>query len=364
MFPRIITSLLLLLSINLSAQSFEEVDEHARTTPSSKESSVEKLASHLTKKYGTEREKVRAIYVWLADNVKYSTATLNNQSLSVEQRLKRQEPEKVLRSKRAVCEGYSNLFKALCDASGLKALMVSGLTKLPNGKLAPTGHAWNLVRVDGSWELIDATWGAGGINGSNGKYVKSLSEEFFLPSPGEFIQHHLPHDPLFQLLPKAVDYETFKNNENVPFTSGKVNSNTQEELDNFFDLNDEERQLNTSTRAIEFDPQNGFANFTLSKHYYELALASYQRFFKDSKNAFDKKLPLTTPMVDGWESDLDDYKKNLKISEDYLTKIRSADPISGVAKQSRDAIRQAWKVSRETDKQFEEYRRYLKRTGR
>ena len=351
--------LFLFFSQAVFAQDFTAVDEHARNVPASKATSVEKLARHLTGQYSSEKEKARAIYVWMADNVKYSTATVSKRSLSVEQRLKRQEPERVLRSKRAVCEGYSNLYMALCEAAGLKALTVTGYTKLPDGKIAPVGHAWNLVRINNKWNIIDATWGAGGIDGQNGKYIKSLSDEFFMADPESFIQHHLPHDPLFQLLPEAVTYDYFKKNEDIIISGENNNIDLHEKLDLYYGLEKEEQVLASSQRAVDFDAHNGFANFTLSKHHYELALSAYHEFYDDSQKAFDKKLPLTTPMVDKWEASLNVYKKQLKKAESYLGKIRPNDPVSDAARQSKIAIRQAWKVSKETDKQFVEYRRWL-----
>jgi len=361
---QIFTLFLSFFALSAFGQDYTEVDEHARSTPTSKETSIEKLSQHLTSKFSSEEKKVRAIYVWMADNVKYSLHTVNSRSMSIETRLKKQEPARVLKSKRAVCEGYSNLFEALCEASGIHSVIATGYTKLPDGKIAPVGHAWNLVKVDGNWRLIDATWGAGGVDGSNGKYVKSLSDEFFLTHPKEFVQHHLPHDPLFQLMSNPVSYETFKGNDNVPTHSDNNEAQLNSDLDEYFAEDKQSRQLSSSQRAVGFDKENGFANFTLSKYHYELALANYHDFFNASQKAFDKKMPLTTPMVDGWEESLNIYKKELKKSEVYLDNIRPGDPIADAAKQSKNAIRQAWKVSKETDKQFEEYRRYLKRTGR
>ena len=304
-------------------QDFSSVDEHARSLPRSKASSVEKLAQHLCSPFSSETQKVRAIYVWMAENIRYSTATVTSRSLTVEQRLKRQEPERVLQRKNAVCEGYANLFEALCEEAGLHSLVVTGRTKLPNGRVAPVGHAWNMVRADGQWHLLDVTWGAGGVDGRNGKYVKSLSDEFFLSDPVAFVQHHLPHDPLFQLLPEAVGFQTFEKSSTVPVASGTLDPEVFAQIDHHYELDKAERLLATSRRTIAFNPENGFANFTLSKHHYELALASYQQFFEDSQQAFDRKLPLTTAMVSTWEQHLADYRTNLKTSEDYLANIRS-----------------------------------------
>ena len=92
-------------------------------------------------------------------------------------RIPRQDPRSVLRTGRAVCAGYANLFDAIATAAGLKSAVVTGpvwgaWSKHDADKYAtkhghpPTGaslgsHAWNAVRLDGEWRLIDVTWDDG-----------------------------------------------------------------------------------------------------------------------------------------------------------------------------------------------------------
>ena len=48
-----------------------------------------------------------------------------------------------------VCNGYSNLFKLLCDYAGIETQTLANNTM---------DHAWNRVKVDGIWYDIDVTW--------------------------------------------------------------------------------------------------------------------------------------------------------------------------------------------------------------
>jgi uncharacterized protein (TIGR03000 family) len=41
-----------------------------------------------------------------------------------------------------------------------------------------TAHAWNAVKLDGEWHLVDATWGAGGIKDK--QFVKKFKDYYFL----------------------------------------------------------------------------------------------------------------------------------------------------------------------------------------
>ena len=50
----------------------------------------------------------------------------------------------------AVCDGYAMAFDLLCYLSGIECIRVTGW--------ANEAHAWNKVKVNGSWYNIDVTW--------------------------------------------------------------------------------------------------------------------------------------------------------------------------------------------------------------
>jgi len=52
---------------------------------------------------------------------------------------------------KAVCNGYAQAMKLLCDLSGVQCEMISGTADGEN-------HAWNLVKLSGSWYHVDVTW--------------------------------------------------------------------------------------------------------------------------------------------------------------------------------------------------------------
>ena len=62
------------------------------------------------------------------------------------------EPTGVFLKGFAVCEGYAEAFKLLCDREGIPCITVVGTG---NGG----GHKWNYVKMeDNKWYLMDATW--------------------------------------------------------------------------------------------------------------------------------------------------------------------------------------------------------------
>lgn len=53
--------------------------------------------------------------------------------------------------KKAVCNGYAEAMKLLCDLSGVTCNMISGTADGEN-------HAWNLIKLDKEWYHVDPTW--------------------------------------------------------------------------------------------------------------------------------------------------------------------------------------------------------------
>ncbi|MBR5191297.1 MAG: hypothetical protein IKW34_04630 [Clostridia bacterium] len=64
------------------------------------------------------------------------------------------QPTGALLNGSAVCEGYAEAFKLICDREGIPCITVLGYAEYPN-----QGHKWNYVKMDdGKWYLVDATW--------------------------------------------------------------------------------------------------------------------------------------------------------------------------------------------------------------
>ncbi len=57
----------------------------------------------------------------------------------------------VLINEQAVCEGYAKAMKLLLDRAGVESLVIVGSSKAQS-------HAWNLVKIEGEYYHVDATW--------------------------------------------------------------------------------------------------------------------------------------------------------------------------------------------------------------
>lgn len=80
----------------------------------------------------------------------------------------------------AVCEGYSNAFKAVMDRLDIPCVSVHGYHIYENGTSVP--HSWNAVNVQGNWYSVDVTF-----NDSE----PEDNEKWLLKGYGEFNVTHL-----------------------------------------------------------------------------------------------------------------------------------------------------------------------------
>ena len=198
----------------LQAQEFKSIDNYASQTPKKMAHDVSTLAKYLTAQAKTETQKVRAFYYWITNNVVYDT----QQFFSNKVPTKQIEGIDVLKKQKAVCQGYSQLFKEMCDATRITCYIVSGYSKgygwNSKRKLIKSDHAWNIVKIDSNWYQIDVTWGSGYLNEKN-KFVSEFSEDFFFTNPKTFIYKHLSEVPMWQLLDCPINIETYIKDSNA-----------------------------------------------------------------------------------------------------------------------------------------------------
>ena len=188
--------------------NYDKIDAHALAAPASAEQSVESLAAYLIEPAANEQEKARAIFRWICQNIDYDLGSYFGG------RLGSTNSSDVLKSRSSVCSGYSDLFSALAGEAGLEAVEIRGYGKgysyRPGQKFSgPFNHAWNAVKINGSWRLMDPTWGAGYL-GRDGKYHRWFDDHYFITPPDQFIFDHLPEEESWQLLDSPFSKAEFE----------------------------------------------------------------------------------------------------------------------------------------------------------
>jgi hypothetical protein len=193
-------------SHGLSAQqanTWSLPDAVARSVPDSAEQSVSSLSTYFGSRLQSDKDLVRAFYLWTATEISYDPASIYNYRASAD------PSETILRtleSRKAVCQGYAEVFHALCDAAGIANHIVPGYTR-QQGKVVAVNHAWVLARIDGGWYGFDPTWGSGLM--LDGRYIRRFSSDYFMMPPQALVATHMPFDPMWQCLERPVTAAEF-----------------------------------------------------------------------------------------------------------------------------------------------------------
>jgi Transglutaminase-like superfamily len=214
------------------------------------------IARYINAHCKTEYEKIHTAYNWVTNTIRYdadsvyyfnwSKPTATVAAITVQRR-------------KGVCENFAALFSELLSQTGIPSRVITGYTKAA-GTAAYTGHSWCAVKLDNAWWLCDPTWDAG-INSST---------KWLMVAPDDFLQTHMPFDPLWQLRYYPLTHKAFKKGQwkaadNTPYF------NYPDSLNQFFQL-DSLQQLEAFTRRMY---AGGLENNRLKlwHSYYEMKIA-------------------------------------------------------------------------------------------
>jgi len=187
-------------------KNFKEIEKYVKEVPKSETINIETLAKYLKRNSKTKKEIVSRIYFWIAENVKYDWETFNNKNQTDISAIS------TLKNRKSICSGYANLFKAICDYIKIECVIIEGYAKgygYKGEKIKEINHAWNAVKINNKWELIDVTWGNGVLINDNKKEEKIWCERYLLDAPDDFILEHYPINEEWQLLNEKITIETF-----------------------------------------------------------------------------------------------------------------------------------------------------------
>jgi transglutaminase/protease-like cytokinesis protein 3 len=202
-------------SVNLfdsaAAIKFKKVDDFVLKMKK-KNKAIPILAKEITAPFNTEEEKVRAIFIWMTNNIAFDCATYHSKK-TPEGNFNYKTPEEllekldkyyynyamlVLRNKKGVAEGYSVLFRELCKYADIKCLLVEGrasdnrdkIKKLRKRSGFSTNHTWNKVQINGQWYYIDVTWASGYCDKKVTRFYKKFNPYYFITPPDELYPTH------------------------------------------------------------------------------------------------------------------------------------------------------------------------------
>ncbi len=241
------------------------------------------LAHRLTQHCATDSEKVVAIHHWITHHIKHDARSYYSHSIGK----KPKSLSSLLRRRKAIFGGFSELFATLCQYSGVSAVVVSGYAKGryydQNDFFYRANHAWNAVKVKDEWLLVDAAWDAGEIQFfkrslrghilhfiSFGKLDHIEYRPHFVRNPttvyrmrnGPFMRvTHLPEIPIWQLLKPIQTVQQMEQDSSFYF--GKVvidSTHLHDSLNPMRDLiakvKPEDRYIEEGHQAFAFNHRN------------------------------------------------------------------------------------------------------------
>ncbi len=187
---------------------FTAIDKYADNAPADVGASVDTLADYLTRNATTDLDKSRAVYRWIIRNIGYDVDNYMAGTVPDD------APAVTLANRITLCGGYAKLFEALCKRAKVEAMYLEGYSRGADysvgAKLeAYPDHAWNAVKIDGKWYLLDATWASGYIDGNN-QFVRQAFDHYFLTTPTQFYYDHLPEEPKWQLVDKPISKSEYE----------------------------------------------------------------------------------------------------------------------------------------------------------
>lgn len=190
-----------------------KIDSIARTIKY--DNDIYKLTKDLTAGYSQDIFKLRAIFIWITDNLQYDYKFLNKGKeikgpdcdavVDCTQRVKEWENKYVrtiLKKKKGICDGYSRVLKKMCDIAAIKSEIVAGYTKTKPYQIGTglsVNHSWNAVFIDSSYYFLDPTWAAGQCVEDEEteklvKYVKAYDNYYWLTPFTKLKRNHYPEN--------------------------------------------------------------------------------------------------------------------------------------------------------------------------
>jgi hypothetical protein len=293
------------LAFNLNAQknpssSFATIDAKALKLPDSLTVSTDKMAYWFLTEFNAENDRVRAVFIWIASNIKYDVA--NMYAINFYETDK-QKIEKVLKTRAGICVNFACLFNDICRKAGIRSCVIEGYT-MQNGFTDYIPHAWCAAEIDSSWFLFDPTWGSGYVSGT--RFVRKINNSYFKVKPEVLIKSHMPFDYLWQFLNYPVTTQEFYD--------GKTGKNTTKPFFNYVDsiqhweALDHISQLKQEASRIE---RNGVKNSMIFDRLQHIKM-------EIENDRIQSENQRQQTIVDLYNSAVNDYNEGVRLSNKFI----------------------------------------------
>jgi tetratricopeptide (TPR) repeat protein len=175
-----------------------------------------------------------------------------------------------------LCDEYSNLMTDFCKQAGILNYKVPGYVRYPTFKAGDSfteaNHAWNAVYIDSSWLLCDLFWSTVALqagDGSDSRFVRLLEPGYFLSIPSDFVNQHLPADPVFQFSNYPITFRSFISKvQGFDASEPRMSYlNYEDSLKFFSAIGEPERGLRIAHHSYVYNPDNASDLIVTSYNY-------------------------------------------------------------------------------------------------
>lgn len=131
---------------------------------------------------GSDYDRIKYIYDAIVLTTEYDTASPDNQNII-----------SVLLNHVSVCQGYAKTMQLLLNRLNIPTTLIIGTVK------SGEGHAWNMVKADGNWYLVDCTWGDAFYKFTGGDEAPStdnfVNYDYLCATDNDISRTHFKHMP-------------------------------------------------------------------------------------------------------------------------------------------------------------------------
>ncbi len=243
---------------------------YAKACPTSSTKNTKTLVSYLSKGGNSQSQRVELFCYWITENIAYDTQGYVTGKPS--------PTSTVLTTKKGVCQNYAELLQDMCEMLGIECHVIPGYSKgygySKTKAFQFPDHAWNIVKVDGKYVYIDATWASGNVQSVKGKltFTKNLHVEELFAEPDYFLSKHLPADPRWQMRSTPITLKSFHSNDSINrmLKTTIPNYNFQDSITVFLKADSLDRRVISAASAYLFNPVKDNLSY-LGDSYYNKA---------------------------------------------------------------------------------------------
>lgn len=196
---KIIFILIVLSGTTAFAQSrnsdFKVVDEYVKSLGSLDTLNMGSISFVVTQKFENKKDKVRAIFDWIAFNISFDCKASRNNSNE------KNTSDEVLKLRKTNASGYAALFQDMCSVLKIRCLTVDGYVKTKleeiNEKPDEFNHTWDVVQLgqtSDTWFYVDPTLGSGYTDEKVTVYTKAFNDAYFFADKKTFNEQHFPNN--------------------------------------------------------------------------------------------------------------------------------------------------------------------------